>query len=129
MISIEDFKKLEIKIGEIKSAEKVPETDKLLKLSVDFGLKSQGDSPDQNSSSGLGEREIRQIISGISEFFPELEKLIGKKCAFAYNLEPRTIRGLESQGMILAVNGGEGEEKFFSLLEVNPETKSGSKVK
>ncbi len=111
MISIDEFKKLEIRIGQIKSAEKVAETDKLLKLSVDFG------------------EETRQIISGISEFFPDPEKLVGRKCAFAYNLEPRTIRGLESQGMILAVNGGEGENRFFSLLEVMPEAQVGSKVK
>lgn len=111
-ITIDDFHKLEIKIGEIKSAEKVPETDKLLKLSVDFG----GETP-------------RQIVSGISAFFPEPEKLIGKKCAFAYNLEPRTIKGLESQGMILAVSGAEGESEYFSLLETLPNTPPGAQVK
>ncbi len=99
LISIDDFKKIDIKIGEILTAEKVPETDKLLKLSVDFG-----------------EVTPRQIVSGISAFFPELTELIGKKCAFVANLEPRTIKGLESQGMILAVVSGEGEAQSFSLL-------------
>ena len=109
MITIDDFKKLEIKIGSILSAEKVPETDKLLKLSVNFG-----------EDSGP-----RQIISGISAFFQDPRVLVGKKCAFATNLEPRTIKGLESQGMILAVSG----ENFFSLLETSLNVPPGSMVK
>ena len=108
MISIDDFKKLEIKIGKILSAEKIPETDKLLKLSVD-----------------MGEDKPRQIVSGISLYFPNPEDLVGKRVAFAANLEPRTIRGLESQGMILAVSG----EGFFSLLETNTDVPPGSTVK
>lgn len=108
MISIDDFKKIEIKIGHILSAERVEDTDKLLKLSVDFG-----------------EENPRQIISGISMYFKDVEDLIGKKCAFATNLEPRTIKGLESQGMILAVSG----DDFFSLLEVSPDVLPGSSIK
>lgn len=111
-ITIEDFHKLDIKIGHILSAEKVEDADKLLKLSVD-----------------MGEEKPRQIISGISAYFPEPEKLVGKKCAFAANLEPRVIRGLESQGMILAVNGGEGDQTFFSLLETGSDVFPGSSVK
>ena len=113
MISIDDFKKLEIRIGHILSAEKIPDTDKLLKLSVDFG----------------DESGPRQIVSGISMFFPDLEILIGKKCAFAYNLEPRTIRGLVSQGMILAVGGEKDGNTFFSLLETGKDVPPGSTVK
>ncbi len=112
MITIDDFKKLEIRIGHILSAEKVPETDKLLKLSVDFG-----------------EETPRQVVSGISAYYPDPQILVGKKCAFAYNLEPRMIRGLESQGMILAVSGGEGEQSFFSLLETTENVTPGSCVK
>lgn len=108
MISFDDFKKLEIKIGQILTSEKVPDTDKLLKLSVDFG-----------------EESPRQIVSGISMYFPDPEALVGKKCAFAANLEPRTIKGLESQGMILAVSG----DDFFSLLETSPSVTPGSTVK
>ena len=96
MITIDDFKKVEITIGEILSAEKVPDTDKLLKLAVDFGA------------------EKRQVISGIAEYFPDPSVLIGKRCPFATNLEPRVIRGLESQAMILAVGGGETP---FALFE------------
>ncbi len=111
-ISIEDFKKLEIKIGLILNAEEIEGADKLLKLSVD-----------------MGEESPRQILSGIKEFFPNSKDLIGKRCAFASNLEPRVIRGLESNGMILAVNSGEGENKFFSLLETKENVLPGSTVK
>ncbi len=111
-ISLDDFKKLEIKIGEILSAEKVEGTDKLLKLSVK-----------------MGEESPRQIISGIAAFFPDPKALVGKKCAFAANLEPRTIRGLESQGMILAVNGKNNDTDFFSLLETSTDVTPGSMVK
>jgi methionyl-tRNA synthetase len=112
MISIDDFKKLEIKIGHILSVEKVPDTDKLLKLSVD-----------------MGEESLRQIVSGIALFYQDPQVLVGKKCAFAANLEPRTIRGLESQGMILAVSGIEGDNQFFSLLETSIDVIPGSTVK
>ena len=108
MVTFDEFKKIEIKIGEIISAEKVPETDKLLKLSVDFG-----------------EETPRQIVSGISFYFPDEKMLVGKKCAFATNLESRTIRGLLSNGMILAVSG----DDFFSLLETTQNVLPGSLVK
>ncbi len=98
-IDIETFKRADIRIGEIRSAEKVENADKLLRLSVGFG----------------GE-EVRQIISGIAAYFPDPSVLVGKKVAFAYNLEPRTIRGLESDGMILAAVDDDGK---FSLLEAS----------
>ncbi|MDO8510241.1 MAG: methionine--tRNA ligase subunit beta [bacterium] len=107
MISIDDFKKIEIKIGEIMSAERIPETDKLLKLGVNFG-----------------EAEQRLIISGIAEYYAS-ESLVGKKCAFVANLEPRTIRGLESNGMILAVSDGE----TFSLLTPDQKIIPGSTIR
>jgi len=81
-VSFDDFKKLDIRIGKIISAEKVDGSDKLLKLEVDFGI------------------DERQIIAGIAQFYAP-EALIGKECPFAYNLTPRTLKGLESQGMIL----------------------------
>ncbi len=107
-VLIDDFKKIEIKIGEIVSAEKVEDADKLLKLSVNFG-----------------EENPRQIISGISMYFENPADLVGRKCAFATNLEPRIIRGLESQGMILAVSG----DDFFSLLSADKSVVPGSSVK
>lgn len=85
MINYQDFSKLEIKIGKIIAAEKMENADKLLRLRVSFG-----------------EFE-RQIISGIAEFYnPEL--LVGLYCPFLVNLEPKTLRGEESQGMILAAD-------------------------
>ena len=109
MINIEDFQKIELKVGKILSAEKVPETDKLLKLSVD-----------------LGEENPRQIISGIALYFPDLDLLIGKKCMFVTNLEPRVIKGLESNGMIMAVSTSDGK---FSLLEPGNEIPAGTIAK
>ena len=109
MISIDDFKKIEIRTGKILNVEKVPETDKLLKLTVD-----------------LGEESPRQIVSGISEYFPDESVLLGKKCMFVANLEPRIIRGIESQGMILAVSTDEGK---FSLLEPAEDIPVGTKAK
>ncbi len=109
MISIEDFKKIDIVVGKILSAEKIPDTDKLLKLSVD-----------------LAEEKPRQIVSGISLFFPDCSVLVGKKCMFIANLEERIIRGIESQGMILAILTEDGK---FSLLEPNNEIPVGARAK
>lgn len=94
-ISYEAFAALEIKIGTILSVSMVEGADKLLKLMVD-----------------VGEDAPRQIVSGIREFFPDEQVLVGKQCPFLVNLESRTIRGVESQGMILA--GGNNES--FTLL-------------
>jgi len=109
MITIEDFKKIEITIGEILAAEKIPETDKLLKLSVD-----------------LGEEKPRVIVSGISLYFPDCSVLVGKKCLFVANLEPRVIRGIESQGMILAISTEGGD---FSLIVPENNLPTGSKAR
>jgi methionyl-tRNA synthetase len=95
-ISLEDFSKVEVKVGTVKSAERVPETDKLLRLTVDFGEESGA----------------RQIVSGIAAYVPEPESLVGRQLAFVTNLEPRTIRGLESNGMLFAV----GSADTFAFL-------------
>jgi len=108
-IKYEDFKKVEIKIGKILSVEKIENSEKLLKLSVDFA-----------------EEVPRQIVSGISKFFPDEQSLVGKKCAFVTNLEPRSLMGLESNGMVLAVGGG---EEPFSLFEVKDEVIVGTSAK
>jgi methionyl-tRNA synthetase len=108
-ISIDDFNKIELRVGDILSAEKVPETDRLLKLSVN-----------------LGEEKPRQIVSGIATYFPEPAMLLGKKCLFVTNLEPRMIKGLESQGMILALSTDDGK---FSLIMPNSDMPAGTKAK
>lgn len=108
-ITFEEFSKIEVSVGTVRSAERVPDTDKLLRLVVDFGLKpsrSKG-SPDQPTA-GVGEEsDVRQIVSGIAAYVPEPGSLVGRQFAFVTNLEPRTIRGLESDGMLFAVGAGE----------------------
>jgi methionine--tRNA ligase beta chain len=119
IIKLEDFKKIDIVVGKILSAEKVPDTDKLLKLSVDLGATIE-------LAGKEARQDIRQIVSGIALYFPDCSELVGKKCMFIANLEPRVIRGIESQGMILAVSGEEGE---FSLLEPNDTIKIGIRAR
>ncbi|MGD9627912.1 MAG: methionine--tRNA ligase [Pyrinomonadaceae bacterium] len=85
-ISIDDFLKVELRVGEIKVAERVPKADKLLRFEVD-----------------LGEEKPRQILAGLAEYY-EPEKLIGRKVVVVANLKPRKMRGLESQGMICAAS-------------------------
>jgi len=87
-ISLDDFKKVVIQIGTIRSAEKIEGSDKLLKLQVDFGT------------------EQRQIVSGIARYYVP-ETVIGKQCPFVVNLAPRMLKGVESQGMILAADNGQ----------------------
>src|SRR3989344_82105 len=100
-ISIEDFKKVEIKVGKILSAEKIESSEKLLKLSVDFAE----DTP-------------RQILSGVQKYFPDEGLLVGKKCMFVTNLEPRQMMGLESNGMLFAL-GGSGDTPFSLIMPEN----------
>lgn len=112
MISIDDFKKVEMRVGRIVSAEKLSDTDKLLKLSVDFGA-----LPD-----GAG---VRQVLSGIALSYPDPTALAERKFAFVTNLEPRMIRGLESQAMILAV----GEADSIILFDLPATVPEGSIVR
>ena len=107
MISYDDFAKLEIKIGTITAVDLVEDADRLLKLTVD-----------------VAEESPRQIVSGIREFFADPQELVGKQCPFLVNLEPRMIRGLESQGMILAIGTGD----VFSLLHPDKKVPAGTKV-
>ena len=114
MISYDDFKKIEIRAGKILSAEKIPETDKLIKLSVDFTEKSIE-----------GISTPRQIVSGISMYFPDPAVLVGKTCMFVTNLEPRMIKGFESNGMLFAISDDKGN---FSLLEPNSSIEPGTQA-
>ena len=108
-IKYDDWKKVEIKIGQILGVERIENSEKLLKLSVDFN-----------------EGVPRQIVSGIAKYFPKIEDLLNKKCAFVTNLEPKPLMGLESDGMILAVGGG---EEPFSIFEVKTDILTGTQVK
>lgn len=113
-ISFDDFKKIDIRIGKIVSAERVEGSDKLLRLMVDFG----------EPASASGETTARQVIAGIAQFYAP-EALIGKECPFAYNLPPRTLKGLESQGMILCPS----DKGNPVLLHPDKEIPPGSLVK
>jgi methionyl-tRNA synthetase len=98
-IAIEDFAKVEMRVGEIKTAERIAGADKLLKLTVDIGT------------------EIRQICAGIAQYY-EPEKLVGRKVAVVVNLAPRKLRGVESNGMIIAAAvGPEGRPVLAGFLE------------
>lgn len=108
MISIDDFKKIDMAVGKILSAEKMADADKLLILKVDFG-----------------EEAPRQVVSGIALHFPTSEVLVNRKFVFVTNLEPRAIRGFESQAMILATNSPDA----FALLEVGDAIPAGTKLK
>jgi len=106
-ITYEDFSKMDIRIGTILSAEIVPKTQKLLKLEVDTGI------------------DRRTVVSGIAECFKP-EELVGKQAAFLVNLEPRKIRGVESNGMILMAQDEGGK---LRLVMPNEKVNNGSEVK
>jgi methionyl-tRNA synthetase len=88
-IDIDDFAKVELRVGEVLTAERIPKADKLLLITVD-----------------IGEEKPRQILAGIAQYY-EPEKLLGRKIVVVANLKPRRLRGFESQGMLLAASVGE----------------------
>lgn len=108
-ITIDDLKKIEVTLGKILSAETIEGSDKLLKLKVDF-----------KEESGP-----RQILSGILKYFPDPQVLVGQKCLFVTNLAPRMMMGLESNGMLFALGGG---DKPFSLLKADECVEEGTKA-
>jgi len=102
-ITIDDFLKVELKIGEVKVCERIPKADKLLRFEID-----------------LGEEKPRQILAGLAEYY-EPETLIGRKVVVVANLKPRMMRGLESQGMICAASleDGTGEKPALATFIEN----------
>ncbi len=114
MINYDDFAKVEIRIGEILSVEVVEGADKLLRCVVDVG-----------DVDAEGNKVPRQILSGIREYFEDPQVLVGKKFPYVVNLEPRTIRGFESQGMILAAS----HEGTLALLEPTADVPAGTKIR
>lgn len=114
-ITYDEFKKMDIRIGTIKEIEPVPETDKLLRCQIDFGETTED-----------GTSKLRQIVSGIREYYPEYEKLINKQVLYIVNLEPRKIKGFESNGMLMAVDGADGNPVF---LVPDSEVSAGTKVR
>lgn len=100
LIQFEDFTKMDLRVGTILEAEKMPKANKLLVLKVDTGI------------------DVRTIVSGIAESFSP-EEVVGKKVTVLINLAPRNLRGVESQGMILMTNNAEGK-----LVFVNPDAEA-----
>ncbi len=108
-ITIDDFAKVKIQVGLILGAEIIEGSDKLLKLTVDFG-----------------EENPRQVLSGIRAYMA-LDELVGRKYLFVTNLQPRMMMGMESQAMIL---GSGGDEEPFSLfVPVNDESLPGALIR
>ena len=105
-ITIDDFKKIDLRIAKVLAAEKVENSDNLLKLRIDLGY------------------EQRQILSGISQDY-QPEELIDKEIIVVANLEPRNLRGLESNGMLLAATDPDGA---IRLLKPDAEVTPGSKI-
>jgi methionyl-tRNA synthetase len=102
-ITIDDFLKVDLRVGEIKVAERIPKADKLLRFEID-----------------LGEEKPRQILAGLAEYY-EPETLVGRKVVIVANLKPRKMRGLESQGMICAASleDGTGEKPALAAFIEN----------
>ncbi|HZN00512.1 MAG TPA: methionine--tRNA ligase subunit beta, partial [Pyrinomonadaceae bacterium] len=88
-IEIDDFAKVDLRVGQVLSAERIPKADKLLLMKID-----------------LAEEQPRQVLAGIAQYY-EPEKLVGRKVVVVANLKPRKLRGLESQGMVVAASYGE----------------------
>jgi methionyl-tRNA synthetase len=88
-IEIDDFAKVDLRVGQVLSAERIPKADKLLLMKVD-----------------IGEEQPRQILAGIAQYY-EPEKLVNRKVVIVANLKPRKLRGYESQGMVVAASYGE----------------------
>lgn len=108
MITFDEFAKVEMRVGKVVVAEKVEESEKLLRLEVD-----------------LGEIEKRQVVAGIAKTFTSPEVLVGKNFLFVTNLESREIMGLLSQAMIVATKDENGE---IILMEPSGEVEPGSKL-
>ncbi len=100
-IGIEDFTKIEMRVGQVKTAERVPKADKLMQLQVDIG------------------DEVRQIVAGIAQVYKP-EDLIGRKVVVVTNLQPRKLRGVESNGMIVAASLPDGSPVLAGFLEDVP---------
>ena len=107
LINYNDFMKLDIRVAKVVEAEKVPKTDKLLKLTIDTGI------------------DNRTVVSGIAQYYKP-EDLVGKQYCFVLNLEPRKLRGVESQGMILSSEDSQGRLK---LLTPDDLTETGSYIR
>jgi len=106
LIGIEDFMKVDLRVGKIESAERVEKSEKLIKLKVDIGT------------------ELRQVVAGIGKSYTP-EELVGKSIVIVANLKPAKLMGIESQGMLLAASNGD----FLAVATFDRENRPGSRVK
>jgi methionine--tRNA ligase beta chain len=106
MASLEDFKKIELKVAEIKEVREHPNADKLYVIIVDFGDRT------------------KQVVAGIKNFY-KIDELVGKQVVVVDNLEPAVLRGVESQGMLLASS----DEQGITIITTERKVKLGSIVK
>lgn len=106
-VSFDDWQKLDLRTAEILEVEEIEHADKLYKLKIDLGT------------------ETRTLVAGLKPYYTK-EDLEGKKCIVLANLEPKTIKGIKSQGMILAVSNGDNSE--VKLLQADGVIDPGSKV-
>jgi methionyl-tRNA synthetase len=107
MITLEDFKKIELKVAQILGAEKIPKTDRLLKVKVNLG------------------GEERTLVAGLGAYYTP-EELMGLQVIVVTNLQPATIKGIESNGMMLGV--GCSDRNDIALLTINREVPNGTRV-
>jgi methionyl-tRNA synthetase len=106
VVTYDEFAEIELKVAQIITAERVPKSDKLLKLMID-----------------IGEQSPRQLLAGIAQHYAP-ETLVGKKVVVVANLKPRKMMGLESNGMVLAASG----EKELFVLSIDGDLPPGSRV-
>ncbi|OGC07574.1 hypothetical protein A2526_03920 [candidate division WOR-1 bacterium RIFOXYD2_FULL_36_8] len=120
-VTFDDFKKIELRVAEIKSVEDIEGADKIYKLTVDLGeeLSSGGEAINRLPTD-------RIIVAGIKQHYPNKEELIGKKIAIVANLEPRKLRGIESQGMLLAASNS--DKSSVVLLTLDRDIPNGSVI-
>jgi len=105
IITIDEFRQVDLRVADVLACERIPGADRLLKLGLRIG------------------DEEREIVAGVAVFYAP-EELVGKQIVVVYNLQPAVIRGIESQGMLLAAKDGNG----LSVLTVDKQVKSGSRI-
>lgn len=120
-VSYDEFRRMDIRVGIIRAVEPIPDSDKLLKCLVEIGTDIATEILSTPDGNGVA---VRQIVSGIREYFPQYETLVGQYALYIVNLEPRVIRGVTSHGMLLAV--GDGAPVFLQPTSSVP---PGSKIR
>jgi len=120
MVSIEDFKKLEIRVAKVLEVNPHPNADRLYVLKTALGVV---ESKNETTGETISTPEVREIVAGIRPYY-QPEELVGKQVIVLVNLEPATIRGVQSNGMVLAVKDGDK----LSILTVDRPITEGSTI-